>query len=191
MACIEEISSAAKSDAPILLNGESGVGKEKFAAYIHKRSLRVSGPFITLDCCGLSETLFESELFGHEKGAFTGATRARSGRFRQAAGGTIFLDEIAEISPKIQVELLRVLEDANVLLDAVLFVAVEEVDLDPGDSPFDESLHLGTAPHRVDGPFLSDTNKSNPYPLEKEEYHHEETDGRVDSLRAHDRARAG
>ena len=107
---IREASLLAPSSLPVLVTGESGVGKEKFAAYIHKRSLRSDGPFITLDCCGLSETLFESELFGHEAGSFTGAQRKKQGLFEAADGGTLFLDEIGEISPTLQAKLLRVIE---------------------------------------------------------------------------------
>jgi transcriptional regulator with GAF, ATPase, and Fis domain len=100
----------APSNLPVLLTGESGVGKEKFAAYIHKRSLRASGPFITLDCCGLNETLFESELFGHEAGSFTDAKKQKMGLFEVADRGTLFLDEIGEISLTLQAKLLRVIE---------------------------------------------------------------------------------
>ena len=107
---VSEANVLAPSNLPVLITGESGVGKEKFAAYIHKRSLRVSGPFITLDCCGLSETLFESELFGHEAGSFTGAQKRKQGLFEIADGGTLFLDEIGEISLTLQAKLLRVIE---------------------------------------------------------------------------------
>ncbi len=107
---IREASVLAPSGLPVLITGESGVGKEKFADYIHKRSLRAEGPFTTLDCCGLSETLFESELFGHEAGSFTGAQRQKRGLFEVADGGTLFLDEIGEISPTLQAKLLRVIE---------------------------------------------------------------------------------
>jgi two-component system response regulator AtoC len=107
---IREANLLAPSSLPVLITGESGVGKEKFAAYIHNRSLRADGPFITLDCCGLSETLFESELFGHEAGSFTGAQRQKRGLFELADSGTLFLDEIGEISPTLQAKLLRVIE---------------------------------------------------------------------------------
>ncbi|MCU7808492.1 MAG: sigma-54 dependent transcriptional regulator, partial [Candidatus Thiodiazotropha sp. (ex Semelilucina semeliformis)] len=95
----------------VLLTGESGVGKEVVATLIHNNSLRADGPMIKVNCAALSSNLIESELFGHEKGAFTGATQQRTGRFEQAQGGTIFLDEIAEVSPDIQVKLLRVLQE--------------------------------------------------------------------------------
>ena len=107
---VREASVLAPSNLPVLVTGESGVGKEKFAAYIHKRSLRAGGPFITLDCCGLNETLFESELFGHEAGSFTDARKQKKGLFEIADGGTLFLDEIGEISLKLQAKLLRVIE---------------------------------------------------------------------------------
>jgi DNA-binding NtrC family response regulator len=98
----------------VLLLGESGVGKELVAAGIHAASRRASGPMITINCAALTETLLESELFGHEKGAFTGATERRLGRFEQADGGTLFLDEIGELSARCQAKLLRVLEARQV-----------------------------------------------------------------------------
>lgn len=107
---VREACLLAPSNLPVLISGESGVGKEKFAAYIHKRSLRTDGPFITLDCCGLNETLFESELFGHEAGSFTGAQKQKKGLFEIADKGTLFLDEIGEISMTLQAKLLRVIE---------------------------------------------------------------------------------
>ena len=110
---VREASLLANSDLPVLLCGESGVGKERFAAYIHNRSPRSECPFITLDSCGLNETLFESELFGHEAGAFTDAQKQKKGLFELADGGTLFLDEIGEISSTIQGKLLRVLETGN------------------------------------------------------------------------------
>ncbi|MCU7919101.1 MAG: sigma-54 dependent transcriptional regulator [Candidatus Thiodiazotropha sp. (ex Epidulcina cf. delphinae)] len=100
-----------ESDSSVLLTGESGVGKEVVATLIHNNSLRAQGPMIKVNCAALPAGLIESELFGHEKGAFTGATQQRIGRFEQAQGGTIFLDEIAEVSPDIQVKLLRVLQE--------------------------------------------------------------------------------
>jgi Nif-specific regulatory protein len=102
---------ASGSNATVLLRGESGTGKEAIAHAIHYLSARTKGPFIKLNCAALPETLLESELFGHEKGAFTGATAERKGRFEQASGGTIFLDEIGDISPAFQSKLLRVLQE--------------------------------------------------------------------------------
>src|SRR5205823_5773914 len=101
----------ASSRASVLITGESGTGKELIAAAIHERSPRAKGPFVKLHCAALAETLLESELFGHEKGAFTGAVARRDGRFQQAHGGTLFLDEIGEISGAIQVKLLRFLQE--------------------------------------------------------------------------------
>lgn len=104
------IRQAAPSDATVLISGPSGTGKELVAHAIHRLSNRAHGPFVAVECAALPENLLESELFGHEKGAFTGAVARRIGRFEAANGGTIFLDEISEISPSIQVKLLRVLE---------------------------------------------------------------------------------
>lgn len=103
-----------ESDSSVLLTGESGVGKEVVATLIHNNSLRAQAPMIKVNCAALPPSLIESELFGHEKGAFTGATQQRIGRFEQAQGGTIFLDEIAEVSPDIQVKLLRVLQEHEI-----------------------------------------------------------------------------
>ncbi|MBW2634017.1 MAG: sigma-54-dependent Fis family transcriptional regulator, partial [Deltaproteobacteria bacterium] len=97
-------------DATVLIQGESGTGKELVARAIHNNSLRKEKPFIVINCSAYPATLLESELFGHEKGAFTGAVHKKSGRFEQADGGTVFLDEIGEISPTAQIKLLRVLQ---------------------------------------------------------------------------------
>ena len=107
----EIIDQVAPSRATVLITGESGTGKELVADAIHQRSPRASGPFIKLHCAALAESLLESELFGHEKGSFTGAMARKDGRFQVADGGTLFLDEIGEISPSIQVKLLRFLQE--------------------------------------------------------------------------------
>jgi DNA-binding NtrC family response regulator len=104
------VATAAKSQVPVLVIGESGTGKELIARALHKRSERAAGPFVTLDCSAQVETLVGSELFGHERGAFTGADRQRKGAFEQAHGGTLFLDEIGELPPGLQPQLLGALE---------------------------------------------------------------------------------
>jgi DNA-binding NtrC family response regulator len=109
----KEIESVASSNASIIITGESGTGKELVARAIHANSSRKFFPMVCVHCGALSESLLESELFGHEKGAFTGAVYNRKGRFEMADSGTIFLDEIATISPKMQIELLRVLESRS------------------------------------------------------------------------------
>jgi DNA-binding NtrC family response regulator len=103
--------SVASTSATVLIVGENGTGKEMMARAIHEESPRADGPFIAVSCAALSETLIESELFGHEKGAFTNATHARMGRFELADGGTLFLDEIVDLSPNVQAKLLRVLQE--------------------------------------------------------------------------------
>ncbi len=105
------IAHATASDAPVLITGPTGIGKSLAARVIHLHSRRHAAPFVTLACASLPETLLEAELFGHEKGAFTGAVATRTGHIERAAGGTLFLDEIAEISPAVQAKLLRFVEE--------------------------------------------------------------------------------
>ncbi len=113
-AVLERVRAVAESDAPVLLLGESGTGKEVVAQALHWGSARRAGPFVPVICAAVPESLLESELFGHEKGAFTGADRKRAGLFAAAHGGTLFLDEIGDLQPGIQVKLLRVLQDRAV-----------------------------------------------------------------------------
>ncbi len=119
----------AKSKATVLILGESGTGKEVFARYIHQHSDRVKGPFVALNCAALPDTLLESELFGHEKGAFTGAVTSKKGKFELASGGILLLDEIGEIPLHMQAKLLRVLQE-------------EEVDRLGGKSPIRVDVHV-------------------------------------------------
>ena len=105
---LDTVALVAPSEATVLIDGESGTGKEMIAGAIHFNSLRKSGPFVKINCAAITETLLESELFGHEKGSFTGADRRKEGKFRQADGGSIFLDEVSEMSLSMQVKLLRV-----------------------------------------------------------------------------------
>ncbi len=110
---VEQATMAARSDARVLLMGESGTGKELLAAHIHERSPFVSGPFVKVNCAAIPTELIESELFGHEKGAFTGAATARRGKFELADGGTLFLDEVGDLHGGSQAKLLRVLQEGE------------------------------------------------------------------------------
>jgi DNA-binding NtrC family response regulator len=113
VALFQQIALIAPSEARVFITGESGTGKEVVADTLHAWSARAAGPLIKVNCAAIPETLLESELFGHEKGAFTGASALRVGRFEEADGGTIFLDEIAEMSPPLQAKLLRVMQDGK------------------------------------------------------------------------------
>ncbi len=110
----ELVTQVSPSDATVLVTGESGTGKELVAGEIHRGSRRSAGPFVKVNCAALPESIIESELFGHERGAFTGAVALRKGRFEIANGGSIFLDEIGELSPQVQVKLLRVLQEREI-----------------------------------------------------------------------------
>jgi two-component system response regulator HydG len=127
---LETVAQVAPSEATVLITGESGTGKEMIAGAIHYNSFRKDGPFIRINCAAITETLLESELFGHERGAFTGADRRKEGKFRQADGGSIFLDEVSEMSLGMQVKLLRVLQEREITRvggDEVLKVDVRVV----------------------------------------------------------------
>jgi len=110
-ACYDQLARAASSDTPVLVTGETGTGKELFARAVHDNSPRAGGPFVVVDCAALPETLVESTLFGHVRGAFTGATQEQPGLVAQADGGTLFLDEVGELPPSIQKSFLRVLQE--------------------------------------------------------------------------------
>jgi DNA-binding NtrC family response regulator len=137
------IGEVASSAAPIFITGETGVGKDMVARAIHLRSERSCGPFLAVNCGSLSESLLESELFGHERGAFTGAVKARRGRLEMANNGTLFLDEVGEISPKMQVSLLRVLEEKS-------FIRVG------GSLPIPSDFRLISATHRDLPPLIKE-----------------------------------
>jgi DNA-binding NtrC family response regulator len=132
---MDQIQEVAPSNAPVLITGETGVGKDLVARAIHLRSELSYGPFVAINCGAQSESLLESELFGHERGAFTGAVKARRGRLEMANKGTLFLDEIGEISPKMQISLLRALEDKKFLRIG-------------GSQPIEARFRLISATHR-------------------------------------------
>ena len=135
------IQQVAPKAASVLISGESGTGKERVAAAIHRLSPRAAGPFIAVNCAAIPESLIESELFGHEKGAFTGAIGRQAGCFEHASGGTLFLDEIAEMPMPMQAKLLRVLEDSKVRrLGAQGEISVDVRVLAATNRPLDEAL---------------------------------------------------
>src|SRR5437868_1322213 len=113
-ATLDIIRQAAPSSATVLLLGESGTGKELFARALHEHSGRAAGPFVPINCAAIPETIVESELFGYERGAFTGAVQRKEGRIERAQGGTLFLDEVGELTPAVQVKLLRFLQEGEI-----------------------------------------------------------------------------
>ncbi|HEX6745869.1 MAG TPA: sigma-54 dependent transcriptional regulator [Longimicrobium sp.] len=114
LAALEVARLVADSTATVLVQGESGTGKELLARIVHEHSRRARGPFVAVNCAAIPETLLESELFGHERGAFTGAASRRLGRFERASGGTLFLDEVGDMSPTMQAKILRVLQEHEI-----------------------------------------------------------------------------
>src|SRR5204863_5979517 len=110
---VEQAARVARSDARVLLQGESGTGKELLASHIHRESPFANGPFVKVNCAAIPTELIESELFGHEKGAFTGASAMRRGKFELADGGTLFLDEVGDLHESSQAKLLRVLQEGE------------------------------------------------------------------------------
>ena len=161
---MKNIAQVAASRATVLIHGETGTGKELIASAIHQNSKRKDKPFVRLNCASLSETLLESELFGHERGSFTGAVGRREGRFKQADGGTLFLDEVSEIPPSVQVKLLRFLQEREfervggneTLKVDVRVVAATNRDLKQGvdESRFREDLYYRLKVVQLDVPPL-------------------------------------
>ncbi len=156
------IGRASASDAPVLITGESGVGKELVARMIHDHSERRAGPLVAVNVAALAPTLVESELFGHERGAFTGALTRREGRFEAAEGGTLFLDEVADIDAALQTKLLRVLEDGGFervgtnarLQSSARVIAATSRALDATPPPLREDLYYRLSVVRIEVPPL-------------------------------------
>jgi transcriptional regulator with GAF, ATPase, and Fis domain len=164
IAALDAARKVATTATTVLLTGESGTGKEVLARAIHQGSARADGPFVALNCAALPETLVESELFGHERGAFTGADKLKRGRFELAAGGTLFLDEIGELTPAVQAKLLRVLQErqyqrvgGTTTLEAdIRLIAATNRDLERAvaDCRFREDLYYRVAVFRIHLPTL-------------------------------------
>jgi transcriptional regulator with GAF, ATPase, and Fis domain len=164
IATLDAARKVATTATTVLLTGESGTGKEVLARAIHQGSARADGPFVALNCAALPETLVESELFGHERGAFTGADKLKRGRFELAAGGTLFLDEIGELTPAVQAKLLRVLQErqyqrvgGTTTLEADMrLIAATNRDLERAvaDGRFRQDLYYRVAVFRIHLPTL-------------------------------------
>ena len=141
---LQVASQVAATDLTVLINGESGVGKEVFSQIIHTLSARKHNPFIAVNCGAIPEGTIDSELFGHEKGSFTGAVDARKGYFETVNGGTIFLDEIGDISPAMQVKLLRVLQEKSFTpVGANRDIKVDVRVIAASHKPFEEMIGAG------------------------------------------------
>ncbi|MCK5125385.1 MAG: sigma-54-dependent Fis family transcriptional regulator [candidate division Zixibacteria bacterium] len=193
---LELIGKVAVTDTTVLINGESGSGKELAAKMIHNLSPRKDKPFIAVNCAALTETLLESELFGHEKGAFTGAIARKPGRFELAEGGTIFLDEIGEMSPSLQAKLLRVLEERNLVRVGGVDVIKVDIRLVTAtnrilkqmikDGEFREDLFFRINVFPVTMPPLRERIEDIPllaeYFLKKQNFHHPDLEDEVKSL---------
>ncbi len=169
---LETVAQVAPSEATVLITGESGTGKGLIAGSIHFNSPRKDGPFIKTNCAAITETLLESELFGHEKGAFTGAERRKEGRFVQADGGSLFLDEVSEMSPSMQVKLLQVLQEREIVRVGgetvvpvdVRLIAATNKDLEEliGDGRFREDLYYRLNVVRLEIPSLRERREDIP-----------------------------
>jgi two-component system response regulator HydG len=141
---IRLIEEAAPTSAPVIITGESGTGKELAALTIHEKSPRHNRPYVAINCAAVPESLIESELFGHERGAFTGADRRREGCFERANGGTLLLDEITEMRPEMQAKLLRVLEEQRILrLGASRELPIDVRVIAASNRPLNQAIHEG------------------------------------------------